>query len=985
MANPLTTSDFYKHTDELQKLIKDLNEANNKIEEMRKKEIKSANALASAVSGLKVVTSEQREEVAKSSKQADEIKKRYDKLSKSYGSNAIKIAGLKEEQRKLNLRNKLEAKLLKAKKGSYDQLSASYSLNTLKLNQMTEEEIKGTEEGKELEEQTKKIREEMIKKKEAVGNTALSVGDYAKALGPLGAQFNRVSGAMKAFLRNPILLTITAIVGALAALKKSLSRSEEGQDRLNKVMRIAGSVVDNVLDIVTALAIALFDVFPNAIRKAGNIFSKFTKRLKIGFKGAQLSLAKFLGQTERVKVLEGEIRSLNNEMSDLKKTGDDLNVKIGGAFDKLIDKAKNFGSEVSEDIKKAEELAALEARLNRAERKILVENARLTRKSNELRAEAEKLKKQDAETSLAALQEAFEFETKAAENSVRLAKVRADVLRRQSALAADDIEAKREIAQAEAEIENARAGLEAKRRERERSLNFFRLEAFKQENDRRKNQMEILKLSADLEISKNKEIISSTKETADEKILAAGRTFAEVSKLAEESFEIEKARLDKELELNLKSRADYLAELELLEKKRDVAIEKGERERLKIIEKINAERLKAAERAKKLAEAERKAARSASLKEFDDLQKLERSKFDLLKHGEQEKTKFRLEMEKARLEKILDLNKEFEDKLSEVQIETIRNTIKKIDNEIGALGDKGGGPRDIYDLLGFKLDDEQKSGITESIGFVKEQFSGLIDSRIKLADKGAQAANQAVEEAQRALQIEIEKREQGLDNEADVASRRLEMAKENQNKALEEQRKAQRAQARLQTLEQTANMVTATSKIWASFSGLGPLGPALAIAAIATMWGSFIASKVRAAQLSKKKFGKGGLVVLGGGSHASGNDTPLGFQVEGKDAYGERGETHMVLTPKQTRQSKGVMPEIYDALKRGEFEDRYEKRVLGNSVSDNDIVIASQGAADMSRTERELGYIRKQGERRYYTNEQGKMVMEYKNRTTTYV
>lgn len=69
---------------------------------------------------------------------------------------------------------------------------------------------------------------------------------------------------------------------------------------------------------------------------------------------------------------------------------------------------------------------------------------------------------------------------------------------------------------------------------------------------------------------------------------------------------------------------------------------------------------------------------------FDQQQKLEASEFDLLKTSEERKTRFRLEQEKERLQKILELNEASGIKLSDVEMQTIKNTIERINKEIGA-------------------------------------------------------------------------------------------------------------------------------------------------------------------------------------------------------------------------------------------------------------------------------------------------------------
>ena len=105
------------------------------------------------------------------------------------------------------------------------------------------------------------------------------------------------------------------------------------------------------------------------------------------------------------------------------------------------------------------------------------------------------------------------------------------------------------------------------------------------------------------------------------------------------------------------------------------------------------------------------------------------------------------------------------------------------------------------------------------------------------------------------------------------------MAKKNQDKALKEQQKAQKQQEAIQTVQQIGNLVTASAKIWSQ------LGFPFAIPAIAIMWASFAASKVKAAQMTKsaggtETYGEGTVELLEGGSHQSGNDIDLGMKPE---------------------------------------------------------------------------------------------------------
>ena len=358
--------------------------------------------------------------------------------------------------------------------------------------------------------------------------------------------------------------------------------------------------------------------------------------------------------------------------------------------------------------------------------------------------------------------------------------------------------------------------------------------------------------------------------------------------------------------------------------------------------------------------------------QFDHQQALAASEFDLLRTTEGEKTRFRLEQEKERLKKILELNKTAANKLSDVEIATIQNTIKKIDQEISASSRED---KDIYSMVGLKLDDDQKAAIEESTSFAIGQLQNFLQAKIDAAQAAVDAANVEVDASQKKLDAEIEARNQGYASNVTMAQKELELAKKNQEKALKEQEKAQKAQKVIDTLQQASSLVTATAGIWKSFAGTGPWGIALAIAGTALMWGSFAAAKIKAAQLTKKEYGEGGLEFLQGGSHASGNDIPLGYTRDGKDRRAEGGEALAIIRKSQTRKYRRILPGIIDALNKGTFEQKYMGAYETGGLS----IGMLNSSADLKTLENDVRAIKEQGERRYFTDGKGRVIETYKN------
>ena len=367
----------------------------------------------------------------------------------------------------------------------------------------------------------------------------------------------------------------------------------------------------------------------------------------------------------------------------------------------------------------------------------------------------------------------------------------------------------------------------------------------------------------------------------------------------------------------------------------------------------------------------------AQLQIFDQQQALAQSEFDLLRNSEARKTQFRLQAEKERLQKVLELNQQAANKLSDVEVQTIQNTIKKIDQEIEqSKGEERG--TDIYGLFGLNLDDDQKEAINTSMQFALDALNTFTAARVAAADAAVEQADKEVSAAQSALDAELEARANGYANNVVQAQKELDLAKKNQEKALKEQQKAQKQQAAIQTLQQIGNMVTATALIWSQ------LGFPFAIPAIAVMWASFAASKIKAAQLAKQTGGTGGTETYGdgtvelleGGSHQSGNDIDLGTKPDGTRRRAEGGEFFAVINKRSSRRFRKIIPDVINSLNNGTFAHKYLK-----SYSDGDgLTLNVTGQSpDLRNLSDDVREIKEQNRRRVYVDGDGNTIESYKN------
>lgn len=363
---------------------------------------------------------------------------------------------------------------------------------------------------------------------------------------------------------------------------------------------------------------------------------------------------------------------------------------------------------------------------------------------------------------------------------------------------------------------------------------------------------------------------------------------------------------------------------------------------------------------------------------FDQQQALEASEFDLIRNSEERKTRFRLAQEKARLQKILELNKAAGVKMTDAEVKTIENTIAKIDQEIEkSKGDERG--NDIYGLFGLNLDDDQKEAISTSVSFAIEQLNSFLDAKVQAADAAVSAADKEVDASQRRLDAELEARANGYANNVAMAQKELDQAKKNQEKALKEQQKAQKAQQAIQTIQQIGNLVTASALIWSQ------LGFPFAIPAIAIMWGSFAAAKIKAAQLSKsanaggsESYGDGTVEMLAGGSHQSGDDVDLGTKPDGTRRRAEGGEFFAVINKRNSRRFRRIIPDVINSLNRGTFAQKYLNAYNTDGVN---VTVQQNNAPDLRDLKNDVREIKEQNRRRRYVDGNGNVIEVYKNLT----
>ena len=462
----------------------------------------------------------------------------------------------------------------------------------------------------------------------------------------------------------------------------------------------------------------------------------------------------------------------------------------------------------------------------------------------------------------------------------------------------------------------------------------------------------------------------------DKQRLEAVKTFNnELSKLNVQRLQAEQQAIQLEISIT-EDGTERMLELRLanIEKQREIEIEQNRQKDAKVRQaeaainaKYDALRLKeSADFNNKLAQRDLAAA-----------QDLAQAEFDLLDRNERQKTLFKLQQEKARLEAILKMNETATKKMTADEIAAIKATIAGIEKESKKLG-----YNNLYELLGIGLDSDQQSALDTAIDSIKDSIGSLVDSWNAAAEAAVNAANAQVDAAQRVLDAEIEARNAGYANEVETAQKELELAKKNREQALKEQQKAQKAQLAADSITQASSLVTASANIWASLSGIPVVGPGLAAAALVTMWASFAAAKIKAVQVSKQnteQYGDGTVELLQGGSHASGNDIDLGTKPNGTRRRAEGGEFFAVINKRNSRRFRNVIPDVINSFNDGTFADRYQR--ANAAMAGYAVQLIGGGKTDVSGLEKDVAAIRQQGDETRYVDGQGNTVIRYKNLT----
>ena len=368
---------------------------------------------------------------------------------------------------------------------------------------------------------------------------------------------------------------------------------------------------------------------------------------------------------------------------------------------------------------------------------------------------------------------------------------------------------------------------------------------------------------------------------------------------------------------------------------------------------------------------------SNRLQNFQQQQALAKSEFDLAKHTADEIKDYELTQEIALWKEKIRLAKSGALDWSQAQIDEAHNVVKKLEEDkkklresslslVGRIG-KYGVTGFLLSYMGF--DDDGIKAWNDACNQIVSNLQEIAQAETDIAQAAVDAAEKRVEAAQSAYDAEVEGRNNGYANQVATKKKELQQEKKNMQEKQKLLEQAQKRQEAINTVTQASSLITASANIWSAMSGVPIIGPALALAAIATMWTSFAVAKVKAKQATaaaNQEYGEGGLEFLEGGSHASGNDIDLHQKnSEGKNMRAEGGEAMAIINRRNTRKYKRVLPDIVDSLNKGTFENKFSQ-AFNKADSLQTQMITVETTTDLSNIERSVETIKKQNSERVY-------------------
>lgn len=416
-----------------------------------------------------------------------------------------------------------------------------------------------------------------------LGNTSKAVNQTkADMSGISGVADNVTGGAVSKFsgltgvignvskgfttLKGAILASgIGALVVIIASVISAFKASEEGQNKFAKIMGVIGSVVGNVMDVISDLGEIIIGVLSGdseAIKSATAFGKKIFDVVGLPIKNI-ISVVQTAANV--IKGLwndgiDGALTALENGIEDVKGNFKDATNAINDGANAL----KKFGEEALREAKIAQQIADQRAKADKTDRELIVQRAEADRKVADLREKALDREKYNTKQRIGFLNEASKVEQEVTNKEIESAKLRRDAIIEENKLSKSN----KEALTAEEEAKAAVINLETKRLNLQKALTA-QISSLKQQ-EKAENQAAFNERKKQIEEEQKKKEDAIKKEIEDETkrqeaISNLRKSYAQKLQDLEDTTELQKIQRQEQRALaeldNLKATEEQKAEL----------------------------------------------------------------------------------------------------------------------------------------------------------------------------------------------------------------------------------------------------------------------------------------------------------------------------------------------------------------------------------------------------------------------------------------
>ena len=369
-------------------------------------------------------------------------------------------------------------------------------------------------------------------------------------------------GTLKGAIISTGIGALVLVIGSLIAAFRS---SEEGQNKFAKIMGVIGSVVGNVMDVISDLGEVIIGVLSGdskAIRSASDFGKKIFDIVGLPIKNIITvveTLAKTLG-----KLFSGDISGAFDQLkSGVNQIGGNFKA-TAGAINSAANSLKNFGKEALREAQIASQIADQRAKADKTDRDLIVQRAEADRRVAELREKALDKEKYNTKQRIGFLNEASKVEQEVTNKEIQSAILRRNAIVEENKLSKSN----KDALKAEEEAKAAVISLETKRLNLQKALTG-QISALKQQ-EKAENQAAFNERKKALEDEQKLKEDAIKKEVEDEKkridaIENLRKSYAQKLQDLEDTTELQKIQRQEQRALaeldNLKATEEQKAEL----------------------------------------------------------------------------------------------------------------------------------------------------------------------------------------------------------------------------------------------------------------------------------------------------------------------------------------------------------------------------------------------------------------------------------------